>query len=108
MYITGAEVVTVPVADAEYVEFSPLGTYLVTWSRPHKGSATATGAESGNMKVWEASTATLVTSFSQKIYKTQVRNKSHLLRIRCNYLSPVICMQCAHILHIFTCCIYGR
>lgn len=69
---TGVEVVTIAVSDAEYVEYSPLGTFLVTWSRPSKGSATATSTETGNMKVWDASSGNLVTSFSQKIYKTQV------------------------------------
>ena len=69
---TGAEIVTVAITDAEYVEYSPLGTFLVTWSRASKGSATTTGSETGNMRVWEASTGNLVTSFSQKVYRTQV------------------------------------
>jgi translation initiation factor 2A len=68
---TGAEVAVVPIADAEYVEFSPKGTYLLTWSRPSKGSAVAT-SDAGNMKVWQVATGTLLSSFSQKVYKTQV------------------------------------
>jgi translation initiation factor 2A len=66
------EVLSLSVTDAEYVEFSPSGTYLVTWSRPTKGSATGSATEGGNMRVWNATTGELVTSFSQKAYKTQI------------------------------------
>jgi translation initiation factor 2A len=68
---TGAEVTAIPITDAEYVEFSPKGTYLLTWSRPHKGSAVAT-SDAGNMKVWHVATGALESSFSQKVYRTQV------------------------------------
>lgn len=67
---TGEEVRSIGITDAEYVEFSPKGSYLVTWSRPTKGSATAS-TEGGNMRVWNTSNGELVTSFSQKAYRTQ-------------------------------------
>jgi uncharacterized protein with WD repeat len=65
--ITGALLRELPVTDAQYVSFSPLGTYLTTWSRPAKpveGQSTP-----GNLRVWEVSSATLVASFQQKAYK---------------------------------------
>ena len=69
---TGAQLFTLPIGDAEYVEFSPKGTFLVTWSRPTKGSATApASADNGNFRVWSASTGALVTAFSLKVYKAQ-------------------------------------
>lgn len=69
---TGDELLTIGVTDAEYAEYSPKGCYLVTWSRPSKGSANAVSTETGNMRVWKVSTGELVTSFSQKVYKAQV------------------------------------
>lgn len=69
---TGAQLFTLPVGDAEYVEFSPKGTFLLTWSRATKGSATApTSADSGNYRMWDVSSGSLVTSFSLKVYKAQ-------------------------------------
>lgn len=69
---TGAQLFTLPVGDAEYVEFSPKGTFLLTWSRATKGSATApTTADSGNYRIWDVSSGSLVTSFSLKVYKAQ-------------------------------------
>eukprot|EP00428_Durinskia_dybowskii_P074024 CAMPEP_0170414338 /NCGR_PEP_ID=MMETSP0117_2-20130122/32011_1 /TAXON_ID=400756 /ORGANISM="Durinskia baltica, Strain CSIRO CS-38" /LENGTH=650 /DNA_ID=CAMNT_0010672213 /DNA_START=72 /DNA_END=2024 /DNA_ORIENTATION=- len=68
---TGVELVSVDTCDAEYIEFSPRGTYIMTWSRPSKGSSAAS-TDIGNMKIWSTTTGVLVSSFSQKIYKTQV------------------------------------
>lgn len=69
---TGAQLFTLPVGDAEYVEFSPKGTFLLTWSRPTKGSATAPASgDSGNFRIWDARSGALITSFSLKVYKPQ-------------------------------------
>lgn len=69
---TGALLFTLPVLDAEYVEFSPKGTFLLTWSRASKGSATApTTGDSGNYRIWDTSSGALVYSFSLKVYKAQ-------------------------------------
>lgn len=69
---TGSQLYTLPIGDAEYVEFSPKGTFLVTWSRPTKGSATAPASgDSGNFRVWNADTGSLVTAYSLKVYKAQ-------------------------------------
>ena len=55
--------------DASYVEFSPKGTYLITWSKAVKGSAD--GAIEGNLKVWNVATQLLVIAYSQKIFKKE-------------------------------------
>lgn len=43
------------------IEFSPLGNFLMTWSRP-------TAESSGNLKIWNVSTREPVCSYSQKHY----------------------------------------
>ena len=52
------------IADAQKVEVSPSGRYLVTWSFPHKG--TATTAPEGNLRVWDTSSGRKLAAFSQK------------------------------------------
>jgi uncharacterized protein with WD repeat len=55
--------------DASYVEFSPKGTYMITWSKAVKGSAD--GAIEGNLKVWNVATQQLVIAYSQKLFKKE-------------------------------------
>lgn len=79
---SGDEILSIPISDAEYVEFSPLGTFLVTWSRPSKAG------ENSNMRIWEVSTGSMICSFSQKIYKPQVvqwtADEEHCFRLVSN------------------------
>ena len=51
--------------DIQKAEFSPKGSFLVTWSHPSKGG----GGEGGNLRIWLVSTGSLIAAFSQKIYK---------------------------------------
>jgi translation initiation factor 2A len=60
---TGATVTEIDCTDAVTVEFSPQGTYLITWSRPK------TGSEEGNQRVWRAESGEMVVSYTQKSYK---------------------------------------
>ena len=57
---SGALVGSIPVSNAEFVEFSPRGTYLVTWARPKTDETDRT------LKVWEVATQSLITSYHQK------------------------------------------
>ena len=57
---SGALIGPIPVSNAEYVEFSPRGTYLVTWSRPKSGETQPT------LCVWDVATQLLITSYHQK------------------------------------------
>lgn len=66
---TGALFGEIPCVDASYVEFSPLGSYMITWSKPVKGSAD--GSFEGNQRVWNVSTQQLVVSYSQKSFKKE-------------------------------------
>lgn len=66
---TGDKVGEFNVSDAQKAEFSPLGTYLVTWSRPTKGSAE--GGSEGNFRVWKCSTFELVAAYSLKTYRSE-------------------------------------
>ena len=61
----GATVSRIDCVDAQYVEFSPLGNYLVTFSR-HKGGA---DTSDGNQKVWQVADGTLVAQYSQKVFR---------------------------------------
>ena len=63
--INGRLITELPVLKADMVEFSPLGTYLVTWSRP----STAPG---NNLCVWHIASAEMVASFSQKQQKKDI------------------------------------
>ena len=53
---TGALIGEIPCSDVWYLEFSPKGSYLITWSKAEK-SAELTG--DGNLKVWDTATRTL-------------------------------------------------
>jgi translation initiation factor 2A len=64
---SGALLRELPLADAQYVSFSPLGTYLITWSRPAR--VVEGQPMPGNLRVWEVGTAVLVASFQQRAYK---------------------------------------
>lgn len=90
MYDTtdGRLLFTIPCRDAQNVEFSPLGTYLVTWSRPTKG--TASEASEGNLRVWKLPTIAmaregggaqaeceLVAAYSQKMNKRDILQWTH-------------------------------
>ena len=61
----------IPCVDAQNVDLSPLGNYLITWSRPTKP---ANGEETveGNLKIWDTKNGTVVISFSQKIAKNDI------------------------------------
>ena len=50
--------------DVQSVEWSPLGGYLVTWSRISKSASD--GATEGNLKVWSAQRGEVVSSFNQR------------------------------------------
>lgn len=53
--------------DPHMVEFSPQGSFLITWSRPQKGTAD-TNPES-NLCIWSIATGELVQAFFQKTLK---------------------------------------
>jgi len=69
--VTGAELGQIGCLDAQSVTWSPMGTYLVTWSRPTKGKED--GSVDGNLKVWDLSKGnsaeTACASYSQKTFK---------------------------------------
>jgi uncharacterized protein with WD repeat len=67
--VTGELVGEIPCLDASYVEFSPQGSYMVTWSKPVKGTADE-GSE-GNLKIWQLSSLQLVAAYSQKTFKKE-------------------------------------
>lgn len=67
---TGFLVVSIPIANVYDLDFSPLGTYLITWERPAKDDA---GDATKNLKIWrtledavEGSQKKAVGSFVQK------------------------------------------
>ena len=54
------------------VEFSPLATFLLTWSRPVPANTAGTSSSGGhepNLVVWEAATGQQVAAFFQKTFK---------------------------------------
>jgi translation initiation factor 2A len=65
--VDGRLVVALDNDDAQKVEFSPLGRYLVTWSLPHKG--TAIEAPEGNLRIWSTATGAMLAAYNQKSYK---------------------------------------
>lgn len=67
--ISGKLYCQIECADASYVEFSPKGTYMITWSKAVKGSAD--GAIEGNLKVWNIADQLLVIAYSQKLFKKE-------------------------------------
>ena len=69
----GDDIVTVSCEHTEYVEFSPRGTFFVTWSRPVKSrDGSVTGSTDGNLRVWRTCGGDCVASFNQKIQKRGV------------------------------------
>ena len=52
----------IPCYNVQHIEFSPLGTYLVTW-HPR------TGPDVPNMKIWDISSCEIVLNFVQVVYK---------------------------------------
>lgn len=66
----GTKVKEFNITDAQKLEFSPNGRFLITWSHPSKGSATE-GAD-GNLRVWDVESTELLAAYSQKVYKTDV------------------------------------
>mmetsp|Transcript_22707 Transcript_22707/g.33179 ORF Transcript_22707/g.33179 Transcript_22707/m.33179 type:complete len:628 (+) Transcript_22707:31-1914(+) len=70
---TGELRASISVVDAEYVEFSPLGTYVVTWSRPKKQPQQQQETPAvGNLQVWHVGQCTMVASFNQRVLKKSV------------------------------------
>ncbi len=57
----------IPFSDIQKVEFSPKGTFLVTWSRPTKGSAS--DEADGNLRVWHVQSGVMTAAYSLKTYK---------------------------------------
>jgi translation initiation factor 2A len=62
---SGILIGNIPVSNADYVEFSPRGTYLVTWRPPKQG-------ENNTLQVWNVLTQELISSYSQKSRKDDV------------------------------------
>lgn len=67
--ISGVVVSEIDCPDASYVDFSPKGGYMITFSKPVKGSAD--GTSEGNLKVWNLATKLLVVAYSQKVFKKE-------------------------------------
>ena len=65
--VTGEIISELSISEVLAAEFSPLGTYLVTFSRPIKGSATDAGE--GNLKIWRVSDGSVQGSYHQKTLK---------------------------------------
>lgn len=47
--LTGREVLGLPIANVYELDFSPLGTFVITWERPGKDEA---GDATNNLKIW--------------------------------------------------------
>jgi translation initiation factor 2A len=58
--------------DVMSMDFSPLGSFLVTWSRP-----TAASGPSGNLRVWDMRTGEVVIQFVQKVQKKNLIQWTH-------------------------------
>lgn len=61
---------TIPCTDAQNVQFSPLGTFLVTWSRQLKPKSGE--APQSNLHVWRVASEQLQASFSQRQMQTDM------------------------------------
>ena len=61
---SGEIVSIIPCTDAQSVEFSPLGTFLVTWSRQVKPKSGE--SPTPNLHVWRVSNGSLEASFNQR------------------------------------------
>lgn len=68
--VDGSKLIELAVADAQKVEFSPRGNYVITWSMPGKG--TATESPEGNLRIWNVSTGALLATYFQKLFKTDI------------------------------------
>jgi translation initiation factor 2A len=83
---SGEVVSRIPCPDVENVEFSPMGTFLTTWSRPSRSVATNEARE--NFKVWHLPTASLIASYHQRTYRKGLlqwmENESSCLRLVTN------------------------
>ena len=67
--LNGTLIGEIPCAEASYVEFSPKGSYIITWSKAVKGSAEE--MSDGNLKIWNVSTRQLIAAYSQKSFKKE-------------------------------------
>lgn len=70
--LTNALVQEISCSEISSVEFSPLGTYLITWSRFNVTGSSNIPAGTGNLRVWNVKTGELVTHYSQKSQKKNV------------------------------------
>jgi hypothetical protein len=61
---SGEIVSIIPCTDAQSVEFSPLGTFVVTWSRQLKPKSGE--SPQSNLHVWRVATGAVVASFNQR------------------------------------------
>lgn len=61
----------IPCLDAQYVEFSPLGNFLITYSKQQK-SASSESTAIGNLQIWSVDSASIVASFHQRAYKKDI------------------------------------
>eukprot|EP01041_Mallomonas_annulata_P004104 gene4104-8160_t len=66
----GSVVGEIPCLDAQYIEWSPLGKYVVTWSRPSKTSGAETSE--GNLRVWKLSSFSMVVAYNQRQYRKEI------------------------------------
>lgn len=65
--LDGSKMLELEVSDAQKVEFSPKGNYLITWSSPSKGNAIE--APENNLKIWNVNSGALIASYFQKTFK---------------------------------------
>lgn len=64
-----------PCPEAQSIEFSPRGTYAMTWTRPSKPTSDnddAQSSSSGNLQIWRVADGSIVISFFQKVSKRDV------------------------------------
>ena len=86
--VTGEIFAELPTSEVLAAEFSPLGTFVVTFTRPVKGSATDAGE--GNLKIWRVSDGSIQGAYHQKVLKKDViqwdKSESVCMRIVSNEL----------------------
>ena len=58
------------ITEVQHIEFSPLGNYLLTWSRPKK--TTGDQQPEANSHIWHIPSGVLLKSFYQKVYKNNL------------------------------------
>jgi translation initiation factor 2A len=66
---TGAKMFEINISDVQKAEFSPFGTFLITWSMAVKGTATDAVP---NLRIFNVATGELVIGFSQKTYRNDL------------------------------------